>query len=78
MTQCGWSGVGEDEGGVGGAKQVDLVDRVGVVGGAERFRLGARVIGWAVGLWLLLVPGFVGGGGSYDAVASSGDGKPDA
>ena len=59
MTQCGWSEVGHDGGGVGGAKQVDA--GVGVARGAERFRLAARVIGWAVGLWLFYFPGFVCG-----------------
>ena len=77
MTQCGWPGVGQDGGGVGGAKQVDLEDRVGLVGGAERFRLGARVIGWLVGSWLLLVPGFVcGEPASPTPVASAATANP--
>jgi len=75
MTQCGWSEVGHDGGGVGGAKQVDA--GVGVARGAERFRLAARVIGWAVGLWLFYFPGFVcGEAASPTPVASAATANP--
>ena len=50
---------------------------MGLVGGAERFRLGARVIGWLVGSWLLLVPGFVcGEAASPTPVASAATANP--